>query len=57
MRGEVAWAASTSTTQGEFRGRAINSEGAELMVLTRERGGWRIAAIHWSSHNRRPPAP
>ncbi|MFL5385012.1 MAG: YybH family protein [Longimicrobiaceae bacterium] len=53
VRGDVAWAASTSTTQGEFRGRAVNSEGAELMVLTRERGGWRIAAIHWSSHTRR----
>jgi len=53
VRGDVAWATSTTTTQGEFRGRAINSAGAEMMVLTRERGGWRIAAIHWSSHTRR----
>ena len=57
VRGDVAWATSTSTTQGEFRGRAVNSAGAELMVLTREPAGWRIAAIHWSSHTRRPPAP
>ncbi|HET7229921.1 MAG TPA: nuclear transport factor 2 family protein [Longimicrobium sp.] len=53
VRGDAAWATSTTTTQGEFRGRAINSAGAEMMVLTREPGGWRIAAIHWSSHNRR----
>jgi len=53
VRGDVAWAVSTSITQGELRGRAIDSAGAELMVLTRAPGGWRIAAIHWSSHARR----
>lgn len=53
VQGNVAWATSTSTTQGEFKGRAINSAGAELMVLTRTRGGWRISAIHWSSRARR----
>lgn len=54
VRGDMGWVASTSTTQGEFRGRAINSAGAELMVLTRTRDGWRISAIHWSSRARRP---
>lgn len=49
VRGDVAWAASTSTAKGTFRGRTIDSSGAELMVLTRTPGGWRIAAIHWSS--------
>jgi ketosteroid isomerase-like protein len=53
VRGDVAWAAATSTVQGEFRGRAINSMGAELMVLTRTAEGWKITAIHWSSRNRR----
>lgn len=53
VRGDVAWASSTSTTQGEFRGRAVNSNGAELMVLSRERDGWKIRAIHWSSRARR----
>ena len=53
VRGDVAWASSTSTTQGEFRGRAINSSGAELMVLSREPDGWKIRAIHWSSRARR----
>jgi ketosteroid isomerase-like protein len=45
----VAWATSTSTARGEFRGRPVNSEGAELMVLTRTPEGWKISAIHWSS--------
>jgi hypothetical protein len=54
LRGDVAWVASTSVTQGEFRGRAVNSAGAELMVLTRTSEGWKISAIHWSSRARRP---
>src|SRR5688572_14064646 len=53
MRGDVAWATSTSTAQGEFRGRPVNSVGAELMVLTRTADGWKINAIHWSSRSRR----
>lgn len=51
--GDVAWATSTSTTRGQFRGRTVNSVGAELMVLTRSPAGWRIRAIHWSSHSHR----
>lgn len=54
VRGDVAWVASTSTAQGEFRGRAVNSAGAELMVLVRGADGWQISAIHWSSRARRP---
>ena len=54
IHGDVAWAMSTSTTQGEMNGRAINSAGAELMVLVRTPGGWMISAVHWSSRNRRP---
>lgn len=53
VRGDVAWVASTSTSQGEFRERQINSAGAELMVLTRTGAGWKIAVIHWSSRARR----
>ncbi len=54
VQGDVAWATSTSTAQGEFRGRAVNSVAAELVVLTRTNEGWRIRAIHWSSRTRRP---
>ena len=52
--GDVAWATSTNVTQGESRGRTIDSQGAELMVLTRERDGWKIRAVHWSSRSRTP---
>jgi ketosteroid isomerase-like protein len=53
VRGDVAWATSTSTAQGDFRGRPVNSAGAELMVLTRATDGWKINVIHWSSRSRR----
>lgn len=53
VRGDAAWATSTSTVRGEYRGRQINSQGAELMVLTRTPEGWRISAIHWSSRQLR----
>lgn len=53
LMGEVAWAWSTSTTRGRIGEREINSQGAELMVLAREDGGWRIKAIHWSSRSAR----
>jgi ketosteroid isomerase-like protein len=49
VSGDVAWVVAVSSTVGEYRGRAINSRGAELMVLTRSADGWKISAIHWSS--------
>lgn len=52
VQGDAAWTIATSTTRGTYRGRTVNSTGAELMVLTRRVDGWRIKAIHWSSHNR-----
>jgi len=55
FRGDVAWATSTSITQGTYREREVNSASAELMVLVRTPAGWRIAAIHWSSRARRSP--
>lgn len=51
----VAWVTATSHAQGTFRGRAVDSDGAELMVLTRRAGRWQIRAIHWSSRARRRP--
>jgi ketosteroid isomerase-like protein len=48
--GMVAWVAATTTVSGSYRGRRVDSQGAELMVLSQARDGWRIRAIHWSSH-------
>ena len=53
MAGDVAWAWSTSVTQGRMGDRDVNSQGAELMVLQRVDGAWKIKAIHWSSRARR----
>lgn len=55
VRGDVAWVSATSTTAGEYRGRPVNSVGAELVVLVRSGQGWKISAVHWSSRARRAP--
>ena len=51
--GDVAWAWSTSVTEGRMGEREINSQGAELVVLARREGVWKITAVHWSSRTRR----
>jgi ketosteroid isomerase-like protein len=55
VEGDVAWISSTSTMEGEFRGREIRSAGVETMVLSRIDGAWRIRAIHWSSRRLAEP--
>ena len=52
IQGEVAWVASTSRATGTFEGRKVDSQGAELLILSRSAVGWRIRAIHWSSRSR-----
>lgn len=47
--GNIGWVVSSSVMIGEFRGKAVNSIGAELMVLIKENGSWKIRSIHWSS--------
>jgi ketosteroid isomerase-like protein len=49
VSGDMAWVASTNRSAGMFKGRSIDSDGAELMVLSRGLQGWKISAIHWSS--------
>jgi ketosteroid isomerase-like protein len=51
IEGNAAWMVSTSRTCGSFHGREINSVGTELAVLMKSLKGWRIRAIHWSSHD------
>ena len=52
VEGDAAWAVTTSTSEGTYRGREIDSAGAELAVLRRTSDGWIITAIHWSSRAR-----
>jgi ketosteroid isomerase-like protein len=49
--GRMAWIASESTSRGSFRNKPINSKSTETMILRRERVGWRIVHVHWSSAN------
>ncbi len=52
VAGDIAWVTSASEAHGTYKGRAVNSVGAETMVLTRsgsDRSRWIIRAIHWSS--------
>lgn len=53
VKGDVAWVVSTSETKGTFKERAVNSTGAELVVLTKRGARWMISSIHWSSRSRR----
>lgn len=53
--GNAAWLISTSLTKGSVHGRAVSSAGTELMVLSKSSAGWRIRAIHWSSHSNGKP--
>ena len=52
--GDAGWIASRSESVGRMGTRSINSVGAELMLLRKRDTGWKIAAIHWSSHARKP---
>jgi ketosteroid isomerase-like protein len=54
VTGSTAWTAGSSTSQGTFNDRAINSTGAESMVLSKTANGWKIRQIHWSSRTKRP---
>jgi ketosteroid isomerase-like protein len=53
VSGDVAWASSTSVTQGTYESKPVNLVGAELMVLSRTPAGWVIRSIHWSSRKSR----
>ena len=52
VSGDAAWATCTSEFKGTFQGRAIDSIGTEMMVLSRGPRGWQIRAVSWSSRAR-----
>ncbi len=53
QEGNVAWATANSRSTGQFLGRDLDSDGTELIVLSKQPEGWRIRAIHWSGHSHR----
>ena len=52
VQGDVAWTTSTSSSQRTVNGNPVTSTLAELMVLVKAEGAWKISAIHWSSGRR-----
>jgi len=49
VMGDIAYAMSKSKSTGQYKGKSINNEGMETMVLQKEAGKWKIVHIHWSN--------
>ena len=52
FEGNTAWAIATTEYDGAFNGKPLSFVSAQLMVLARDAGNWRIRTIHWSSRQR-----
>ncbi len=51
--GNAAYVVAKTVTPPSGAPGSTGSESAELMVLSSTTGGWKIRAIHWSSHRRK----
>jgi ketosteroid isomerase-like protein len=49
---DAAWVIATTEYQGTFEDDPVDFVSAQLMVLTRDTGDWRIRTVHWSSRRR-----
>ena len=47
--GDAAWVIALTDYAGTFEGDPVDFISAQLVVLTRDAGAWRIRTIHWSS--------
>ena len=54
FNGDTAWVIALTEYAGTFEGDPVDFISAQLVVLTRDAGTWRIRSIHWSS---RPNIP
>ncbi len=52
--GDTAWVIATTTYDGKFEGSPVSFVSAQLMVLTKDAGVWKIRSIHWSSRPLEP---
>ena len=48
-QGDAAWVIATTEYDGTVDGAPLNFVSAQLAVLTRASGDWKIRSIHWSS--------
>lgn len=49
VAGPTAWVASEGRTTGIFKGKAVDRNTIETMILRKSAGTWKIVHIHWSS--------
>lgn len=49
----TSWVATKSRMRGHYKGKAVDLDSTETLVLTLTSAGWRIAHIHWSSSTHR----
>ena len=47
----TAWVSTVSHMQGTFNEKEVSVNSAELAVLIKTEDGWKISAVHWSSHS------
>lgn len=47
--GAASWVATRTHLVGRYRGKAVDLDSTETLILTYTADGWRIAHIHWSS--------
>jgi len=52
IQGETAWVITMTEYVGSFEASPVNFVSAQLAVLTRNDGSWRIRSIAWSSMQR-----
>jgi hypothetical protein len=45
----TAWVATRTRLTGRYKGKDVDLNNTETLVMTRTNTGWRIAHIHWSS--------
>ena len=49
ITGNSAISISRSKTSGTYKGKDVDYEGMETMVLSKQENGWKIVHIHWSN--------
>ena len=54
FKDDAAWVIAITDYAGTFEGDPVDFISAQLVVLTRDSGTWRIRSIHWSSRRNFP---
>ena len=54
FKDDAAWVIAITDYAGTFEGDPVDFISAQLVVLTRDAGTWRIRSIHWSSRRNVP---